>query len=648
MIRGHNMKHLIPFIIIGVFLVSGLGAAVVPLRSNDQPQTITLSEQFSFPVIQDTGDFVSVSFEHMNAWFNQPGCPMIPAFRQTITLPFGTTVQQVQVTFTGSHTEVLSKPIKPGAQPLPLLDEETTAQKPTMNTDVYASATLMPEEPYEFSVGAGLDGLTHVFYLTVTCYPARYTPATKTLTWSDQVNIQVQTTAPTHPALLGDEYDLLIVAPQKFSAALQPLIVHKNAMGMRTVLTTVENITSNYQGRDKPEKIKYAIKDMIETTGIHYVLLVGGLKSFIYAKARDDANQGTKDWWVPVRYTNLYDGGSVQDPGCISDLYYADIYNGTGAFSTWDSNNNSVFAEWKGASPDKLDLYPDVYVGRLACDNVQEVNTMVNKIITYEKTAADPSWFKTMIVIGSDTFNDSGTKYLEGEVENQKALDYMTGFTPIKIWGSHRNTSDLVPVPWDIVKTISKGAGFVAFSGHGSAERWNAYWPYSFDEKRVRGIYYFNIPFIHNQEKLPVVVVGGCHNSQFNVTMTGFLTGTPFIYSPVPECFSWLFDRNTRGGAIATFGNTGLGYGAVGETGDLDGDGVNDPDCVEARGGYLETQFFKAYGVNHTEILGAAWGAAVTQYIKVYPGMHDKLDCKTVQEWALLGDPSLMIGGYSR
>jgi hypothetical protein len=597
--------------------------------------------------MQVTGDFVAVSFEHMNAWFNEPGCPLIPAYQKTLTLPFGTTIQQVQVAFSGSHEQLLTKPIQPGTQPLPLTDQAPPVQEQTVNADVYASTNAIPQNPFTYTVGAGLDGLTHVFFLTVTCYPVQYTPASNILTWNDQVDIQVLATEPSSPALFGDQYDLLIIAPAKFSSVLQPLITHKNAMGMRTIAKTVEDITTQYTGRDKPEQIKYAIKDMVETSGIHYVLLVGGIKSFIYAKARDDANQGTKDWYVPVRYTNLYDGGSPQDTGCISDLYYADIYNGTGAFSTWDSNNNNVFAEWKGANFDVIDLYPDVYVGRLACVNTQEVKTMVNKIITYEKTAADPSWFKKMIVIGSDTFNDSGTNYLEGEVENQKALDYMTGFTPIKIWGSNRDNGSLVPIPVDIVKTISKGSGFVAFSGHGSPERWNAYWPLAFSEKRLRGLWFYNIPLMTNKEKLPVVVVGGCHNSQFNVTATGFLTGTPWIYSPVPECFSWLFDRNTHGGAIATMGNTGLGYGATGLGSDLDGDGVNDPDCVEAVGGYLESQFFKAYGVNHTDILGATWGAAITQYIKVYPGMNDKIDCKTVQEWALLGDPSLKIGGYS-
>ncbi len=639
------MKNLIPFIVVGVLLISGLGAAVVPLRTNIAQPTLSFSEQVSSPTIIDKGGFVAVSCDHLNSWFNQPGYPMVPAYQKVITLPFGTTVSDVRVTFSGSHESTLGKALQPGAQPLPLLDDQTAVPEPTADAAVYARTTQIPDEPYEYVVNAGLDGLTHVFFLTITCYPVQYTPATRQLTWYDHLTIDVKTTPPVHATVFGDQYDLLIIAPEKFVPTLQPLINHKNTMGMRTTLITVENITAHYQGRDAPEKIKYAIKDMIETTGIHYVLLVGGLKNMIYTTVRDDENQGTKNWWLPVRYSNLQESGG--DCGYLCDLYFADIYNATGNFSSWDTDNNNIFGQWWGGKKDRPDLYPDVYVGRLACENTNEVKTMVNKIINYEKAPADPSWYKTMIVLGSDTFNDSGTKILEGEVENQKALNYMTGWTPIKIWGSNRENKTLVPNPVDIVTTISKGAGFVAFSGHGSAERWNTYWPYSFDVKRARGIYFWDIPLIHNQEKLPIVVVGGCHNSQFNVTALGWIMGAPFVYSPVPECFSWLLDRNTHGGAIATFGNTGLGYGAVGENGDLDGDGINDPDCVEANGGYLESQFFKFIGVNHTQYLGAAWGAAITQYLKVYPGMNDQIDCKTVQEWALLGDPSLMIGGYS-
>ena len=39
------------------------------------------------------------------------------------------------------------------------------------------------------------------------------------------------------------------------------------------------------------------------------------------------------------------------------------------------------------------------------------------------------------------------------------------------------------------------------------------------------------------------------------------------------------------------------------------------------------------------------WGATINTYLTIYPPMLSKLDCKTVEQWALLGDPSFQIGG---
>jgi len=40
-----------------------------------------------------------------------------------------------------------------------------------------------------------------------------------------------------HPTFL-DEYDLIIITPNQFSAELQPLINHKNNHGVQTILKT--------------------------------------------------------------------------------------------------------------------------------------------------------------------------------------------------------------------------------------------------------------------------------------------------------------------------------------------------------------------------------------------------------------------------
>jgi len=36
---------------------------------------------------------------------------------------------------------------------------------------------------------------------------------------------------------------------------------------------------------------------------------------------------------------------------------------------------------------------------------------------------------------------------------------------------------------------------------------------------------------------------------------------------------------------------------------------------------------------------------AIENYVHVFPVESNKVDCKTVQEYGLLGDPSLKIGG---
>jgi len=201
-------------------------------------------------------------------------------------------------------------------------------------------------------------------------------------------------------------YNLLIIAPQKFAGELQPLVDHKNNLDppVKTILVkTSEIYDGDYfpvQGRDKPEKIKYFIKNAYDEWGIKYVLLVGmDIPGF-----RD----------LPVRYCYNSDIGTGFDELCfISDLYYADICDSGGNFSSWDTDNDGIFGEWymnEPAEDNNIDLYPDVYVGRLPCKFKSQVKATVNKIIKYETTTYGQSWFKNIIGVSGDTYPD-GTWY---------------------------------------------------------------------------------------------------------------------------------------------------------------------------------------------------------------------------------------------
>ena len=39
-------------------------------------------------------------------------------------------------------------------------------------------------------------------------------------------------------------------------------------------------------------------------------------------------------------------------------------------------------------------------------------------------------------------------------------------------------------------------------------------------------------------------------------------------------------------------------------------------------------------------------GEAINYYIEKFSPNNDEIDRKTIEQWALLGDPSLRIGGY--
>jgi len=460
-----------------------------------------------------------------------------------------------------------------------------------------------------------------------------------------------------HPVLV-DKYDMVIIAPESFSSEIQPLIHHKEDYGVQTFLKTMEEIYTEFEGRDKPEQIKYFIKDAIENYNIKYVLLVGGLKSVLWSVPRDNANHGTKGWYVPVRYTNMVEPLSYQifDPGFVSDLYFADIYKNNGTeFEDLDSNGNDIFAEWnmrESGDIHVLDLYPDVAGGRLPCRNSYELETIVNKIINYEKSSSDKPWFNRFIVAGGDPLNDFSTEYIEGEILGDHVINnYMTDFEPVRLYASNKNSNDdMTPKYRNIRRELKNGCGFFLLDSHGAPADTKTFWPGDFDpENMINCLSVYNLPFLNNREKLPIFILGGCWCCQFNVSLLGnFISEYKYWGKPTPESIGWRLVGKTNGGGIATIGFTALGYiRYLGENGDIDGDGIEEPDYVENGWGFLESCFFEAIH-DGEEFLGDAWRSAEMKYLSAFSieNEDDWREAKDILAWTLLGDPSLKIGGY--
>lgn len=430
-------------------------------------------------------------------------------------------------------------------------------------------------------------------------------------------------------------YDLLIITPQVFSDYLQPLVAHKNKHDVKTIISTVEEIYTQiyFKGRDDAEKVKYFIKEAIEQWEIKYVLLIGGRKD----------QSKTETWWVPVRYTYLnrpYD--ALPEGKFLTDLYFADIYDSEGNFSSWDDNNNGIFGEWplNESAVDIPYLYPDVSVGRLPCRNILDVKIVVNKIIRYETSTFDDSWFKRMIVVAGDTYPDKTPDFIDGENYTQQALDIMSDFEPLKIWASDGSLKN----GFNVVKAMNKGSGFIYFSGHGNAASWVTQPPNNKD-KWIGYFQLFHMSFLRNGNKLPVCTSGsGCFNNMFNASLghTHMLYWRGLLKYNAPMCWGWALTRKVGGGAIGVISSTAFSY--------------ESPDIDSGVGGceLLDIGFFREYNLNNTLLLGEYWRNSVSRFLDDHPinwsdksPTGDALIAKNVEQWLLIGDPSLKIGGYN-
>ncbi|MCX6662173.1 MAG: C25 family cysteine peptidase [Euryarchaeota archaeon] len=413
------MKKWLSILIVGLFIISGFGTVATNVNNTGtlsiQTRTDTVSvDVSSLQVTESANDYVLVRLGDQESYLLNPGQPMLPRIIKHYELPFGVTDVEVEVQPVAIQREMVSREIRPAPAPVSYSQDTQTVVQYEKDTQVYSSDVLYPDAWAGFHVGCGLNANgEHVTHVTVNLFPVRYRPASGEIQVAEGFSLTLRYQPPIKEVFPAEStYDLVIITPEKFSADVQRLVDHKISMGVPTVLKTTEEIYAEYTGHDKPEQIKYFIKDALETWDVTYVLLFGGLKSNVIAKAKDDVNQGSKAWYLPIRYSNFqWDGDESYnftsgEPGYISDLYYADIYKEGGVFDDWDSNGNHVFAEWSGALRDELDLYPDVAYGRLACRNTREAKTVVDKIINYEKAPADPSWFHKIIVISGDGFLD--------------------------------------------------------------------------------------------------------------------------------------------------------------------------------------------------------------------------------------------------
>ncbi|MBS3778672.1 MAG: hypothetical protein KGY50_05230, partial [Candidatus Thermoplasmatota archaeon] len=595
------MKRNFCIILASILLVSSIG--FVSIADETNIDVIKTSYSFSNICFQEQNDNIHISLDKANSYILNTGKPLLPSHIETYTFPSKTKIKNVYCEPVDIQYKTLTKDVENAPAIMQLgTNKIIEARESTELSNYY------PHEWYDVTIGHGLYKGQRSTILKIEFYPVKYHQEYDKLMWADEIDVLIEYESDDTILQYDEKYDLLIISPDEFTDQLDTLVTHKNSRNISTNLVSLEEIYDgtyfSVQGRDDPEKIKYFIKNAYDEWGITNVLLVGGIIK------------------LPSRNTHI----KVSDDDTeifVSDLYYADIYNESLGFSTWDTNNNDVFAEynWEG-NTDEIDLFPDVRIGRIACIDENQVEIIVNKIINYENTEAyAQDWFSEIVVIGGDTSPNDEKGIDEGEFVNQAIIDTLTGFSADKIWYTNGRLGGISPTGiQNINNGINSGSGFVDFSGHGGSGVWTTY-PHNGSRQTLptpTGRYTNSIiGNLENGDKLPIVFCGGCSLGKFQADA---------------NCFAWSFLSNPNGGGIASFGATGLGYIYIGQY------------VTYALVEGLNLKIVEAYDQGAISF-GEIWLDGVNDYITSIN--LDAVDYKTLMEWHAFGDPTLAISDES-
>ena len=178
----------------------------------------------------------------------------------------------------------------------------------------------------------------------------------------------------------------MIITDPTFADAFQPYADWLTDQGIKAQLISPQLIYSYFEGVDNADAIRKYIKYCYQYAGGTWFIL-GGMDNRFSPPVPPE---------LPSRRCFCVDILPYQPPHnpphydtIPCDHYYCALDG------NWNADGDLTWGEMN----DEVDQFPEVYVGRILCRNVQEVQNWVYKALTYEKTPANICSFDTAIWI---------------------------------------------------------------------------------------------------------------------------------------------------------------------------------------------------------------------------------------------------------
>ncbi|MBN2362988.1 T9SS type A sorting domain-containing protein [candidate division WOR-3 bacterium] len=578
-----------------------------------QPLSYTFNAHFDKTATEfsNYGEYTLISAEGADM-FGRTFEPVLPAKHLQILLPYDASLLSVRcegenLTIAGTAVTPL-----PAVLPAPLGTRRNVVF--LCDPAVYESQDVYPDKILQWHHFGNQSGFK---IASVFLTPYQWNPVTKEVSVYEDVSVTVEyertgeihfntplgdylhrsiigfivcnpeALASSAPPVTEGNADYLIIAPLSLlnTPAMDSLLTLRTLKGLVCDTASKERISATVTGYDLPEKIRNYIIQRHSEDGVSFILLVGNRNLL-----------QPRELFISCRDTN----GVFYDDSAPVDLYFADL----------DGDWNFTADNRYGQPNDSLDLYADVFVGRLVVGSSSELSVNVRKICEYEQNPPQGDWRTKSLLAGAVLF-DNQYYTITGEAVCESIADHLPqGWHHIKMYETLYGNS-----PEGAIDSVNDGVAWTHWAGHGN--RSGVYW---YNSYYIRMLHVNDIANMTNGGKLAVHTSIACMSGAYHEGNCAAVA---------------LLNKEGGGGIVSAF-NTSYGWEGI-----LPAMGPSE---------YMDIWFAEAVFDSSIFSLGPAFYASKSKLIPFwdinYYGGYDR-NLYTLLDRTYFGDPALCFLGSS-
>jgi len=303
-----------------------------------------------------------------------------------------------------------------------------------------------------------------------------------------------------------------------------------------------------------------------------------------------------------VRAFLRYSSAHWQKPSPTFVCLFGDASLDPNFYAFGSNKRNFIFSFGNPVSDNRLvcfdgaeDFLPDMFIGRLSAETPEQAQTLVDKIIAYER-AEIADWNKTFIFLngGINSFEQETFRNQSESLIARNVLAAPVAGRAVRIYKTtpDRVIGELRP---EILSAIDAGAAMLTFSGHAASQNWELMFVNA------------DVADLRNREAQPFIASMTCHTARFaNGDQNSF--GEAFV-------------RPLDKGAIAFWGTSGFGF--------------------SFQDGILLDSLYTSFARDTIRYIGVATTLAKIGLWKALG--NSPININTIDQYTLLGDPALQI-----